>query len=80
MVDAPLNWLNWLHFLIIEGGLLVILIDCIIFLSAFLDFNDVNDAQYFSILCDEASNTSNKEQLSFCFRYVYKKGEIVKTS
>ena len=36
----------------------------------------VNDAQYFSILCDEASDTSNKEQLPFCLRYVDKKGEI----
>ena len=31
------NWLNWFHFLILEGGLLVILIDCMIFLSPFLD-------------------------------------------
>ena len=30
----------------------------------------VNDTQYFSILCYEASDTSNKEQLSFCLRYV----------
>ena len=29
--------LNWFHFLILEGGLLVILIDCMIFLSPFLD-------------------------------------------
>ena len=36
----------------------------------------VNDAQYFSILCDEASDTSNKEQLFFCLRYIDKKGEI----
>ena len=26
-----LNWLNWFHFLILQGGLLVILIDCMIF-------------------------------------------------
>ena len=37
MVDIHLNWLNLSHFLILEGGLLVILIDCIIFLSLFLD-------------------------------------------
>ena len=37
MVDAHLNWLNWLHFLILVGGLLVILIDCMIFLFPFLD-------------------------------------------
>ena len=29
--------LNWFNFLILEGGLLVILIDCMIFLSPFLD-------------------------------------------
>ena len=32
-----LNWLNWFLFLIVEGDLLVILIDCMIFLSPFLD-------------------------------------------
>ena len=34
--DVHLNWFNWLHFLILEGGLLVIVIDCMIFLSLFL--------------------------------------------
>ena len=37
LVDVHLNWLNWFHFLILEGGLLVILLDCMIFLSPFLD-------------------------------------------
>ena len=37
LVDVHLDWLNWLHFLILEGGLLVFLIDCMIFLSPFLD-------------------------------------------
>ena len=37
LVDVHLHWLNWFHFLILEGGLLVILIECIIFLSPFLD-------------------------------------------
>ena len=36
MVDVLQNWPNWLHFLFLEGGLPVILIDCIIFLSPFL--------------------------------------------
>ena len=36
-VDVHLNWLNWFHFLIFKGGLLAILIDCMIFLSLFLD-------------------------------------------
>ena len=37
LVDVHLNWLNWFHFLILEGGLLVILVDCMIFLSPFQD-------------------------------------------
>ena len=32
-----LNWLNWFHFLFIEGGLIFILIVCMIFLLPFLD-------------------------------------------
>ena len=37
LVDAHLNWLNWFHFLILKGDLLVFLINCMIFLSPFLD-------------------------------------------
>ena len=37
MVDVHLHWLNWFHFLVLEGGLLVILINCMVFLSPFLD-------------------------------------------
>ena len=37
LVDVCLNWLNWFHILILKGGLLVILTDCMIFLSPFLD-------------------------------------------
>ena len=37
LVDVHLNWLNWFLFLILEGDLLGILIDCMIFLSPFLD-------------------------------------------
>ena len=37
LVDIHLNWLNLFYFFILEGGLLVILIDCIIFMSPFLD-------------------------------------------
>ena len=33
MVDIHLNWVNWLHFLILEEGHLVILIHCMNFLS-----------------------------------------------
>ena len=37
LIDVLQNWLNWFHFLFLEGGLLIILIDCMIFLSPFLD-------------------------------------------
>ena len=37
LVDAHLNWLNWFHFLILKGGLLIILADRMISLSPFLD-------------------------------------------
>ena len=37
LVDVHLNLLNWFHFLILEGVLLTILIDYMIFLSPFLD-------------------------------------------
>ena len=37
MVDVHLSWLNWFHFLILMGGLPVIIIDCMIFLSPILD-------------------------------------------
>ena len=36
-VDVHLNWLNWLPYLILVGVLLVILIDCMIFMSPWLD-------------------------------------------
>ena len=37
LVDVHQKWLSWIHFLILEGCLLVILVDCMIFLSPFLD-------------------------------------------
>ena len=37
LVDVLQNWLNWFHFLFLEGGLLLKLIDCMIFLSPLLD-------------------------------------------
>ena len=37
LVDVHQNWLNWFHFLFLEGGLLVIQIVCMISLSPFLD-------------------------------------------
>ena len=35
LVDVLQNWFTWLHFLFLTGGLLIILIDCMIFLSPF---------------------------------------------
>ena len=37
LVDVHLNWVNWFHLLILVGGPLIILIDCMIFLPPFLD-------------------------------------------
>ena len=31
LIDVHLNWLNWFHFLFLEGGLLFILVDFMIF-------------------------------------------------
>ena len=41
LVDIHLNWLNWFHFLILEGGLLIILIDSMIFVSSFLNVTGI---------------------------------------
>ena len=37
LADIDLNWLNSFHLLILEGELLIILVDYMIFLSPFLD-------------------------------------------
>ena len=37
LVNILQNWLNWFHFLFLEGGILIILTDCVIFLSTFRD-------------------------------------------
>ena len=47
LVDVHLNWINWFNFLILEGGLLVILIDCMIFLSPFLDATRMSTSTVF---------------------------------
>ena len=36
----------------------------------------VKEAKFYSIICDEVSNASNKKQLSFCLRYVNDDGDI----
>ena len=54
-------------------SLLNILLDCRSDAIKGTMIKRVDDTQYFSILCDEASDTS---KASFCLRYVDKKGEI----
>ena len=36
----------------------------------------VKEVKFYSVICDEASDASNKEQLSFCLRYVNDDGDI----
>ena len=45
-----LNWLNWLHFFILVEGLLVILIDWMIFLSPFLDVTGMSMSTVFFLV------------------------------
>ena len=41
------NWLNCFHFFIVDGGLLVVLIDCMILMSPFLCYEDVYVNSFF---------------------------------
>ena len=45
--DVPLNWFSWFHFLILNRSLLIILIDCMIFLSPFLDVTRLSVDSFF---------------------------------
>ena len=47
LVDVLQNWLKWFHFLFPVGGLLVILTDCMIFLSPFLDVTKMSMSSFF---------------------------------
>ena len=38
--------------------------------------SEVKESRYFTILTDETSDISNKEQMSLVLRYISKKGEI----
>ena len=40
-MDVPLNWLNWFHFLILKGSLLVILMNCTISVTIPRCYKDV---------------------------------------
>ena len=47
LVNVHLNWLNWFHSFILKGGLLIILIDCMIFRSPFLDVTRMSVNSFF---------------------------------
>ena len=47
LVDVHLKWLNWFYFHIFMGGLVIILIDCMIFLPSFLDVTKMSRCQQF---------------------------------
>ena len=60
MVDVLQHWLNWFHLPFLAGGLLVTLIDCMIFLQLFLDVTRMSMSTVsfltqldFGILCIE---------------------------
>ena len=42
LLDVLQHWLNWFHFLFLKGGLPIILINCMIFLSTFLDVTQIS--------------------------------------
>ena len=51
LVDVLQNWLNWFHFLFLVGGLLLVLTDCMIFLSPFLNVQGCLYQQFLSSHC-----------------------------
>ena len=52
------------------------LLNCCYDLMTETIINKVKQAKFVSVLCDEASDSSNKEQLSFCLRYVDENGDV----
>ena len=52
LVDVHLNWLNWFLFFFLERDLLVILINCMIFLSPFLDVTRMSSMSTVSFLAE----------------------------
>ena len=47
LVGVYLSWLNSFHFLILEGGLIVVLIDCMVFLLPFADVTSMSKSTAF---------------------------------
>ena len=62
--NVHLNWLNWFHFLILEGGLLVIMIYCMTFLPPFLDVKKMSMSTV-SLLAQLDNGILCNEMLSF---------------
>ena len=52
------------------------LLDCFYDRMKEIIINKVKQAKSFSVLCHEASDSSNKEQISFCLRYIDQNGNI----
>ena len=50
LVDVHLNWLNWYHFLILTGSLLLILKDYMIFLWPYPDVTRMTMSTVFFLL------------------------------
>ena len=78
LVDILQNWLNWFHFLFLEGGLLVTLTDCMNFLSPFLDVTRVSVDSFFPrtarpwnpLLIECFPSTYNQNGFKGCVRYI----------
>ena len=47
LLDVLLDWINWFHFLFLEGDQHVALIDCMIFLSPFLEVTRMSISSFF---------------------------------
>ena len=66
LVDLQLNWLNWFHFLILEGGLLAILIDYMTFLLS--SFLDVTRSTVFFFNWDSPHARLNSHYEAWCYK------------
>ena len=79
LVDVHLNWLNWFHLLILAEGPLVILIVCKIFISPFLNLQDVYVNRFFprtpklwnSLPAECFSLTDYLNDFKGCVRYIF---------
>ena len=68
MVDVLQSWLNWFHFLFLEGGLLIILTNCTIFRSPFLDVTRISMSAVSFLAQLESRITRNLLTVGFFWR------------